>query len=30
MNFLITLPNIPDDDVVAGDKENNQVIKTLW
>ncbi len=26
-NFLIVLPNIPDDDVVAGDKESNKVVK---
>jgi len=25
--FLADLPNIPDDDVPAGDKENNQVIR---
>lgn len=27
-DFLDTLPNIPADDVVAGDKENNQVVRT--
>ncbi|MDO5568816.1 MAG: serine--tRNA ligase [bacterium] len=27
-NFLDCLPNIPDDDVVAGDKEQNEVIST--
>ena len=26
-DFLVTLPNIPDDDLVAGGKENNKVIK---
>jgi seryl-tRNA synthetase len=26
-DFLIVLPNIPDDDVVPGDKENNEVIR---
>lgn len=26
--FLSTLPNIPADDVVAGGKENNKVIRT--
>ena len=26
--FLESLPNLPDDDVVAGGKENNEVIKT--
>ena len=25
-DLLVTLPNIPDDDVVAGGKENNEVI----
>ena len=28
-NFLAALPNIPDDDLVGGGKENNQVIKTF-
>ncbi len=28
-NFLIRLPNIPADDVVAGGKENNQVVRTF-
>ncbi len=28
-NSLAELPNIPDDDVVAGDKENNQIIYTF-
>ncbi len=28
-NLLLCLPNIPDDDVVAGGKENNQVIKVF-
>ena len=27
--FVEALPNLPDDDVVAGGKENNQVIKTF-
>ncbi len=27
-HFLIALPNIPDEDVVSGGKENNKVIKT--
>ncbi len=27
-NLLLCLPNLPDDDVVAGGKENNAVIKT--
>ena len=26
--ILIALPNMPDDDVIAGDKENNKVIRT--
>lgn len=28
-NALLCLPNLPDDDVVAGEKENNRVIK-VW
>ena len=28
-NFLAALPNIPDDDLVGGGKENNKVIKTF-
>lgn len=28
-DFLISLPNIPDDDVVAGDKENNEVVRVI-
>ena len=28
-NFLAELPNIPDDDLVGGGKENNQVIKVV-
>ncbi|MCR5185259.1 MAG: serine--tRNA ligase [Bacilli bacterium] len=28
-NFLADLPNIPDDDLVGGGKENNKVIKTF-
>ena len=28
-NFLKALPNIPDDDLVGGGKENNRVIKTV-
>ncbi|MDE6401648.1 MAG: serine--tRNA ligase, partial [Clostridiales bacterium] len=28
-NALLCLPNLPDDDVVAGEKENNKVIK-VW
>ena len=28
-NFLIVLPNIPDDDLLGGGKENNKVIKTV-
>ncbi len=28
-NFLIRLPNIPADDVIAGGKENNQVVRTF-
>ena len=28
-NFVIALPNIPDDDLVGGGKENNRVIKTF-
>ena len=27
--FIIALPNIPDDDLVGGGKENNKVIKTV-
>ena len=27
-NFLLPLPNIPDDDLLAGGKENNQVIQS--
>ena len=27
-NFLIVLPNVPDDDLLPGEKENNQVIET--
>jgi seryl-tRNA synthetase len=27
-NFVAQLPNMPDDDITAGGKENNQVIKT--
>ena len=27
-DFLVALPNIPDDDLVAGGKENNKVVKT--
>ena len=27
-NFLSTLPNLPDDDLLSGEKENNQVVKT--
>lgn len=28
-DFLDALPNLPDDDVVAGGKENNQVVRTV-
>ena len=28
-NFLAALPNIPDDDLVGGGKENNKVIRTV-
>ena len=28
-DFLVVLPNIPDDDLLAGGKENNKVIKTV-
>ncbi|MDY5016159.1 MAG: serine--tRNA ligase, partial [Eubacteriales bacterium] len=28
-NFLIVLPNIPDDDLLPGEKENNQVIRVV-
>ncbi|MCC6933502.1 MAG: serine--tRNA ligase [Deltaproteobacteria bacterium] len=28
-DFMVGLPNLPLDDVVAGDKENNEVIKTF-
>ena len=28
-NFVAALPNIPDDDLVGGGKENNKVIKTV-
>ena len=28
-DFLAALPNIPADDVVAGGKENNQVVRTF-
>ena len=28
-NFLAALPNIPDDDLIGGGKENNKVIKTF-
>ena len=28
-DFLIVLPNMPDDDLLAGGKENNKVIKTF-
>ena len=28
-DFVIALPNIPDDDLVGGGKENNKVIKTV-
>lgn len=27
-SFLLKLPNLPDEDLLAGDKENNQVIET--
>ena len=28
-DFLLGLPNMPDDDLLAGEKENNQVIKVV-
>lgn len=28
-DFLLSLPNMPDDDIIAGGKENNQVIKVV-
>lgn len=28
-NFIASLPNIPDEDLLAGEKENNQVISTF-
>ncbi len=28
-DFIAKLPNLPDDDVVAGDKENNQLVRTF-
>ena len=28
-NFLVVLPNIPDDDLLPGEKENNKVIRTF-
>ncbi|MBQ3493958.1 MAG: serine--tRNA ligase [Clostridia bacterium] len=28
-NFISVLPNLPDDDLLPGEKENNQVIKTI-
>ncbi|MGI5438825.1 serine--tRNA ligase [Streptomyces shenzhenensis] len=28
-DFLVALPNLPDEDVVAGGKENNEVVRTI-